>query len=268
MNNQITYRKPSGLTSQGLRIWGLLFLAVGIAGRGIVQNELLGDSQDMVLMTVALVMRVIQGCALPIFTFLLVEGITHTTSVKMYLLRLAGAAVLAEIPYDLVISGEFFNWHFQNPLWSMVLAVVMLYLLKYYSQKTVKHIAINVLIILIAWVWTTLVFPTRTGSAAAIFAIGESKAMLGEGTPILLMAAAFWYTRKNKPMQIFVGTIVIVLVALLTPQMVYLPYLGCPIAFIAIHFYNGEPGEGNKIVNYLAYPAILLAVSLIAMFAL
>ena len=268
MNNQITYRKPSGITAQGLRIWGLLFLAVGIVGQGIIQNKLLGDSQDMALMTAALVMRIVQGCALPIFSFLLVEGLNHTTSVKNYLLRLAGLAVLAEIPYDLVMSGKVFNWYFQNPLWSMVLALVMLYLLKYYSGKGLKNIFINVLIVAVAWLWTRLVFPTNASDSATIFAIGESKTMLAEGTPIILITATLWFTRKKKAWQIFAGSVVIVLVALITPNLVYMPYMGAPIAFLAIHFYNGEPGEGNRIVNYLAYPVILLAVGLIAVFAL
>ena len=268
MNNQITYRKPSGLTSQGLRIWGLLFMAVGIVGRGIVQNELLGSSENMTVMTVALVMRIVQGCALPIFTFLLVEGIQKTTSVKFYFLRIAGVAVLAEIPFDLVNSGVFFNWHFQNPLWSMLLALVMLYLLRHFSEKTPKHIAINVVIILVAWLWTTLVFPTRSSNVNTIFAIGESKNMLPEGTPIILLTAALWYTRKKKAWQIYAGTIAIVLVSLVTPNMVYMPYMGAPLAFIAIHFYNEEQGDGNRVINYLAYPVILLAVALIAMFAI
>jgi hypothetical protein len=41
-----------------------------------------------------------------------------------------------------------------------------------------------------------------------------------------------------------------------------------PVAFIMIHFYNGEPGEGNRYINYLAYPVILLATGLLAKFAI
>lgn len=35
-----------------------------------------------------------------------------------------------------------------------------------------------------------------------------------------------------------------------------------------VYFYNGEKGEGSRIVNYLFYPVALLAIGLIAKFAL
>ena len=41
-----------------------------------------------------------------------------------------------------------------------------------------------------------------------------------------------------------------------------------PVSFLILHFYNEEPGEGNRWVNYLAYPVILIATSLLAMFAI
>jgi hypothetical protein len=53
-----------------------------------------------------LLCRCIGRISLPIFAFLLVEGMHHTADRKQYALRLAAVAVLAEIPYNLVISGN------------------------------------------------------------------------------------------------------------------------------------------------------------------
>ena len=44
-------------------------------------------------------------------------------------------------------------------------------------------------------------------------------------------------------------------------------YALAPLAFLAIHFYNGEKGTGNMIVNYAAYPVLLLGVWAVAKLA-
>lgn len=36
--------------------------------------------------------------------------------------------------------------------------------------------------------------------------------------------------------------------------------MAAPMGFLAIHFYNGEKGPENRIVDSLAYPALLLVV--------
>ena len=38
------------------------------------------------------------------------------------------------------------------------------------------------------------------------------------------------------------------------------------MGFMPIHFYRGEKGEENRLLNYLAYPVLLLAAGLAGMF--
>lgn len=64
--------------------------------------------------------RIIGRLSLPIFAFLLVEGIHHTHNRKKYALRLAVGAVLAEIPYNLIVSGEIF-WREQSVMLTLLL---------------------------------------------------------------------------------------------------------------------------------------------------
>ena len=40
-------------------------------------------------------------------------------------------------------------------------------------------------------------------------------------------------------------------------------YLAAPMGFLAVHFYNGEENTNSRLVNYLAYPAILLVTALV-----
>ena len=58
-------------------------------------------------------------------------------------------------------------------------------------------------------------------------------------------------------------------VAMAAACMVVSPfYLAAAMGFLAIHFYNGEPGERNRVVNYLFYPVCLLVIGLAAMYVL
>ena len=125
--------KSSGITAAALRTWGMVFLAMGIVATGILQNRLLRlgevspgqllqamQSSDSVMAfaTLALVLRAVATCAVPIFALLLVEGARHTGSFRNYFLRVAGLALLSEIPYNLAISGRVLDLTTRNPAFS------------------------------------------------------------------------------------------------------------------------------------------------------
>ena len=40
-------------------------------------------------------------------------------------------------------------------------------------------------------------------------------------------------------------------------------YLASPMSLLAVHFYNGEEGDTNRSVKYLAYPVALLVVAVL-----
>ena len=67
-----------------------------------------------------LLCRCVGRIAFPIFAFLLVEGFHHTRDRKKYALRLAVGAVLSEIPYNLMVSGEVF-WRQQSVMVTLLL---------------------------------------------------------------------------------------------------------------------------------------------------
>ena len=110
MPEQTRNEKPRGLTRDGLRGLGLLLCALGALGSAVFQNGLLGLSRytgaellaamqasDTVMgyATAAILLQAAGACALPIFTFLLVEGFSHTADLKRYALRLGAAAALS-----------------------------------------------------------------------------------------------------------------------------------------------------------------------------
>ena len=151
---RINTRKPRGLTSMGIRTWGMIFLALGIVGRAVFQNHLLGLSQlstselldamqnsdqMMLYATIALILQAVETCAVPIFAYLLVEGFTHTSDYGKYLIRVGLVAVVSEIPFNLCMSGNFIDAGSRNPAFSMVLGLVILYFYRRYEERSFKN---------------------------------------------------------------------------------------------------------------------------------
>jgi hypothetical protein len=75
-------------------------------------------------------LRIIGRISFPIFCFLLTEGIAHTRSPKKYLCRLACAAVLSELPFDLLFFGRLTLQH-QNVMLTLLLGGAMLLLIQH-----------------------------------------------------------------------------------------------------------------------------------------
>lgn len=253
---------PKGMSRQAIRIWGLLFLVAGAVGQGIIMNVLMdmqgkgsaeilssleNNEKNLTLAIFALLMQMAYACAIPIFTFLLVDGFRHTTSVKEYGLRMAGVALLTEIPYNLAMSGEWFDFNSRNPMLAMVLGMVMMYIYNYYSGKKLKNILIRIMVFVLSIIWIDML-------------------RIDHGVAIVVMISTLWALRKRRSWQILGGC---AMMFVLSAFPAYNPsYWLAPIVFLAVHFYNDEPCDENRWINYLSFPAILLAVGLIAKYAL
>ena len=246
--------KPSGLHAGNLRAWGMLFAIAGIVSRSILQNKMLGvglrsmqelmelmqsDQTAMAIATVALILQAVETVAVPIFVFLLAEGFIHTSNWKKYFARVAGLAVLTEIPYDLAMNGKVLEFTSQNPVFGLVLCMVLLYLFERFSGKKL----ICVIMALAGLAWALML-------------------RVDHGIPMLLMVCVIRLFRNERMFMGFSGMAAAALCTGISPF-----YLAAPMGFLAIHFYNGEPGNSSRLVNYLFYPATLLLIGLVAKFA-
>ena len=274
--NGITYRKLPGLSAQGLRIWGLLFLAFGMVLNPSVQKTLASDETDFLFTSVGLILQLIHFCAIPVFAFLLVEGFNHTISLKNYAIRIGILALIVELPFNYAMYGKLLGtFTFPNlmsiklnPVFGMLLALVLLYFFRKYSGKSLKNVMIKAVLWLMAFVWTQMLH-------------------IEYGIAVILLVPIMYFLRQKKMLLIFAGCIAMTLCgflegmmqsswlmnfaateASLNPTAIASYVASAPVAFIMIHFYNGEPGEGNRYVNYAAYPVILIAIGLLAKFAL
>ena len=254
-----TAPKTGGMNRNLIRTWGLLFLALGVLGRSILQNRLLGlgqisgnqlmelmngSDEVMIIATIALILQVLETCAVPIFCFLLVDGFQHTSDFKKYILRVAGVAVVSEIPYNLAMSGKFFDMSTRNPAFGLILALIALYFYKKYEEKNRQNTMIKLMVTFAAIIWTAML-------------------QIEMGICIVFIVAIVWRFRHNTLFQNLSGATASMICSLVSPF-----FMAAPMGFLIVHFYNGEKGAESKVVNYLAYPVILLVSALIGMFAL
>lgn len=253
----IIRKTPKGFSANALRTWGFLFMTLGVAGRGIIQNSILhlgavsnmellaaieANPDLMIYATLALICQAMETCAMPVFSFLLVEGFNHTSNFKNYLLRVLATALVSEIPYNLAIGGVWFDLSSRNPVFGLVLSLVMLYLFDKYQGKDLKMAGIKILIFAAAFLWSR---------------------MLGivEGNCMVIMVAILWALRNKPSMRGLFGFSAAAICSLFNVF-----YIISSMSFILVHLYNQEQGSRNKYFNYLFYPVLLLCVGLAAKF--
>lgn len=257
MSEIIAPRKSSGMSANGLRIWGIIFLAIGIAGRSIIQNSVLNigsltgaelleamqtNTQVMVFSTLAIVCKAVETCAAPIFALLLVEGFTHTSNFGKYFARVLGCAAISEIPYDLAMNGKMFDFSEQNPAFGLVLGLVMLYLFGRFSGKKIGNMLLKFLFFVAAFLWCRML-------------------KIESGNCMIIIVAVLYLLRGKKNLRGILG-----FTSAMVCSLFDLFYMAATMAFVFVHVYNGEPGARNKVVNYLVYPVLLTAVALAVRF--
>ena len=246
-----------GISRSALRIWGLLFVTFGIVGRAIIQNRLLdmgnitneqlleammSSSRTMIFATAALVLQAVEVCAVPIFACLLVDGVRHTANLGKYLLRVVSLAFVSELPYNLAISGSLWDPSSRNPVFGLAFALGMLYLFRLYDGATPGKRLLRVVIVAAAVLWTMLL-------------------RVQDGAGCVILVAVLWLCRNRIQYRVFAGCIAATCCCAISPF-----YLAAPMGFMVVHFYRGEKGDENKIINYLAYPVLLIAAAVAAKF--
>lgn len=112
----------------------------------------------------------------------------------------------------------------------------MVYLYQKFPEKNAPHLLLRVLVTAAAVIWCSMLSIRYGNSTVVLF-------------------AALWAFRGKGSFQSLVGSAVSILCCIFS-----LFFMAAPMGFLAIHFYNGEKGPENRIVDYLAYPALLLVV--------
>lgn len=248
MSERLSIQRPSGLSRNALRLWGMIIVAAGVLGRGILQNRVLGigtstsaellalmqaSSAAMNAATAALVLQTIETMAVPIFAFLTVDGFQRTASVRKYVLRVAGAALLSEIPYNYALGGAFLVPTSRNPMFGLVLVIVMLYLFHYLEGNDLPKLLMKLGVFAAAWLWA-----------------GMLSVEYGRSTVVI--AAVLWMLRDRHTLSFFMAGAAALCCCAGNPLFMFAPF-----GLLIAHFYNGEETLSPKLLTYLLYPLLL-----------
>lgn len=213
-----------------------------ISGNSIAEAKL--------LYMIYLLMRCIGRLAFPIFAFLLVEGFRHTRNRKKYALRLALSALLAEIPFNLAVSGSLMWRSKQSIMITLLLGFCALY-----AMERCKKLA-----------WKPV--------AMAPFAIAAQLLHTDYGWGGVVLIAMFELCRYtyNRNLVAFFG--MLVLFHYMPSSVLRLGSFSVPIqamgalSMLFIAAYGGRKLTGSKLVQlgfYLFYPVHLLILYLITL---
>lgn len=253
----IQRKKFAGLTSTALRMFGLLFAALGIAGKAVIQTRILGlgqisgqqllalleSSPDMMSMaTAGIALEALETCAVPIFAFLAAEGMIHTKDFRQYILRVLGLALLSELPYNLAFSGKVLDFSSRNPVFGVALALIAIWFCARYAGADVKNVVLKIVFVFCALVWSVMLNTEY-------------------GIIVILIAVVMWLLRNKPNIRNMAGAAVTILCSLSS-----MFFMAAPMGFLAIFLYNGEEGECSRYVSYLAYPVMLIVAAVAGAF--
>lgn len=176
------------------------------------------------------ILKVIGRLAFILYSFLLVEGFTHTKSTSHYFFRLFLFALLSEIPYDLAFGDNLFDPSRQNIFFTLLAGLAALLVIES------KKIASDVKVLLVA----TLV------TAANLFNFDYY--YLG-----VLQVVCFYVFRSNRVKQFLtVGILNLFYMFRIATQ------AAAVFGLLPIYLYKGEQGKKTGVLFYIFYPAHLL----------
>ncbi len=129
------WHRDNGISSSGLKIIACISMLIS----HIVQCNMLQKFNIYPTMTltssdwrvtVGALMLFIGRIAFPIFAFLIVNGMFLTRSVEKYIVRLFSFAIISEIPFDLAVSGQMFDFYNQNVFFTLALSASLIFVVE------------------------------------------------------------------------------------------------------------------------------------------
>lgn len=248
----------SGITANGIRIWGIFLLAASVIGRSIIQCRIFGvgsatgeellaimeqDQKMMYLAAISVILQACEACAAAIYAFLMTEGVLKTSDMKSYVMRVAGIAIISEIPYNLAFSGKWIDLSSRNPVFGLLIGLIMLWFYKNFPGFKGTNLLYKIAATLGACLWCSMLD-------------------ISHGICVIVIGLTLWLFQKKQQFRVYAGALAAILCSLISPF-----YMIAPVAFLLLHSYNGEKGEPNTMLNYLSYPVMLVVITLIGVIA-
>lgn len=219
-------RRRKGLSVFRLKVVGAVLMALSVASTTLVPR-LFGalTADNMTALTAAVVCEVVSWCAVPIYAWLLFDGWRHTHDVRRYALRLCAVAALAEPAYDRLTVGRWFDLRVQNPVWGLLVALIVLVVLDRLRTRYAgaAQWAMTVAVVGAGMLWDLLLH------------IGVRQRVMPVGVLTLAFVLVFRFLSSRENTMMFTA-------GLLGAVMCITPAVGVAI----LHYRNGELGYRDR----------------------
>lgn len=243
-SDAVVQKKRRGINATTLKILAIIFMLFGLISSYILETHVFdvttlvsnGSSDGFTTpQLLDLIFFLIGGLAFPIFCFLLVEGMLHTTNIRNYILRLLVFAVITEPIYDIANGNGWFYLKDQNVLFTLLISLLVIFLIRKYSGN-----------LLLQSLWFF----------AGIFACHFIHADFGTLGYGVILTTLLYATREKKLFFNIAGPLLTIIAGISNG------YLLALLAFIPINLYNGTRGFKCTYLFYAVYPFLLLALHL------
>lgn len=248
-------------TSDVLKVLGVMFTVQASLGASLMERVMLGlndmtlvQAQSMIqdgsasAVALALIFRLGANFAWPIFAFLAVQGYFYTKNTTTYIARLGIFALISEVPYDLAMSGQWFNWGHQNVLFSLFFGVLALTLAEELTRRSKSYLP-RVAMLVGGTLWVYLL-NSQFGylMVPAIFAF-------------------FYLEDRELPRNLAVAALCLLMLpvtgSLAVTAVMALPLL---LALLILHWYNDLAPSITKWLWYGLYPVHLAILAVVCFY--
>lgn len=181
--------------------------------------------------------------AMPIYCFMVAQGMLLTKDKKSYLKRLFIFALVSEIPYDLAFRNTIFEYYNQNVIFTLFLGALLIYIWQVIENKSYKvYIKISLMLII-----------------AILFCFLAQMMFTDYSYKGIIAISLLYLSFSNKYLTALVLFLSFYFEAYVTGYSLYIPfivYLSIPLILL----YNGKRGKYSKYGFYLFYPGHLMLI--------
>ena len=198
-----------------------------LSGEGILQH--ISDAFD-----------ILGRIAFPLFAFFLVEGFFKTGNRKKYLASLLIFGIISEIPFDMALSGVFFEPNSNNIMFTLALMLITIWIIDTLKEKMQN---------MSKYIWYPFSFVI-----VGIMCIISMVTGLDYEYHAIMIGYLFYIFYNKRVFAIFLGYLAI------------FKEVWSLLGFSLILTYNGKRGKQNKLFNYCFYPGHLLILGILRIF--
>ena len=197
-------------------------------------------SGEGILLRISDAFDILGRIAFPLFAFFLVEGFFKTGNRKKYLASLLIFGIISEIPFDMALSGVFFEPNSNNIMFTLALMLITIWIIDTLKEKMQN---------MSKYIWYPFSFVI-----VGIMCIISMVTGLDYEYHAIMIGYLFYIFYNKRVFAIFLGYLAI------------FKEVWSLLGFSLILTYNGKRGKQNKLFNYCFYPVHLLILGILRIF--